>query len=166
MLVSSHFSWPFDRLTFVLASEDELFIMADKARARGEDVKRRRCCERQRAKAGGWRSLAHSRWSGGRGYLRRGKWRGCERFVSGSGGDRHIFWSRRSSKTWRMEFIGSKHFWISSKIHSTSPLFVLYSPHRVVRKIWQDRNSVNRPNTGSNFWKDLKFSYELPCTKQ
>jgi hypothetical protein len=30
-----------------------LFIKADKARARGEDAKRCRCGERQRAKAGG-----------------------------------------------------------------------------------------------------------------
>jgi hypothetical protein len=78
-------------LTFVLASEEELFIIADKARARGEVVKRRLCCERQRAKGAGWTSLAHTRWSGGRGYLRRVKWRGGERFVSGSGGHRHIF---------------------------------------------------------------------------
>ena len=45
------------------------FIIAEKARARGADVKRCRCGERQRVKAGGWRGLAHTRWSGGRGYL-------------------------------------------------------------------------------------------------
>ena len=32
------------------------FIMEDKARARGEDVKRCRCCERQRAKDQNWKS--------------------------------------------------------------------------------------------------------------
>ena len=42
-------------------------------------MKRRRCCESQRAKAGGWESLAHSRWSGARRYLRRGNLRGGER---------------------------------------------------------------------------------------
>ncbi len=40
-------------------------IVSDK----GEGVKRCQCCERQKAKAGRWRSLAHTRWSGGRGYL-------------------------------------------------------------------------------------------------
>ncbi len=49
-----------------------LFIITDKVRARGEDVKRCRGGERQRAKAGGWRSLEHTGWSRGRGYLRRG----------------------------------------------------------------------------------------------
>jgi hypothetical protein len=38
-----------------------------------------------RAKAGGGESLAHTRWSGGRGYRRRGKWIRGERFVSGKG---------------------------------------------------------------------------------
>ena len=52
-----------------------LFITAEKARARGEEVKRCQRYERQRAKASGSRSLAHTRWSGGRRYLRRGRWR-------------------------------------------------------------------------------------------
>ncbi len=33
----------------------KLFIMADKARAKEEDVNRCRCCERQRSQAAGWR---------------------------------------------------------------------------------------------------------------
>jgi hypothetical protein len=44
-------------------------------------VKRCRCGERQRAKSGGCRNLAHTRWNGGRGYLRSGG----ERFVCGRG---------------------------------------------------------------------------------
>ena len=56
--------------------------MAEKARARGVEVKRCRCSERQKGKPCGGRSLANTRWSGGRGCLRRGKWRGGERFVS------------------------------------------------------------------------------------
>ena len=61
-----------------------LFIIADKARARGNIYKKGcRCSERLRTKAGGGESLAHTRWSGGRGYLRREKWIGGERFVSG-----------------------------------------------------------------------------------
>ena len=68
-----------------------LFIIVDKARARGEDVKGvgvvtdkelKRGDIEPRAKAGGWRSLTHTRCSGGRGQLRRGKWRGDERGVS------------------------------------------------------------------------------------
>ena len=51
-----------------------LFIVADKVRARGEDVKRCRCGERQRPNAGRWReceaSHIPSRWSSGRGYLK------------------------------------------------------------------------------------------------
>ena len=43
-----------------------LLIIADKERAQGEDVKRCRRGERERAKGGGWRSLAYTRWSGGR----------------------------------------------------------------------------------------------------
>ena len=39
--------------------------------------------ERPRAKAGRWQGLAHTRWSGGRGYLR--KLIGGERVVSGMG---------------------------------------------------------------------------------
>ena len=42
----------------------------------GSFTLRCRCCERQRSKAGGWQSLTHTRWIGGRGYLRRGKWSG------------------------------------------------------------------------------------------
>ena len=41
-----------------------------------------RCYERLKAKTGGSKSLAHTGWSRGRGYLRRGKWIGGERFVS------------------------------------------------------------------------------------
>ncbi len=40
-----------------------------------------RCCESQRDKAGGWQILAHLV-ERGKGYLRRGKWRGGERCVS------------------------------------------------------------------------------------
>ena len=43
-----------------------MFITAEKARAWGGKVKRCRCSERQRGKAGGCRSLAHTRWSVGR----------------------------------------------------------------------------------------------------
>ena len=41
-----------------------------------------RCYERLNAKTGGSKRLTHSRWSGGRGYLRRGKMVGYERFES------------------------------------------------------------------------------------
>jgi hypothetical protein len=37
-----------------------MFIVTDKTRARGEDVQRFRCGEKQRAKAGEWRSLTHT----------------------------------------------------------------------------------------------------------
>ena len=59
-----------------------LFIIADKATARGEDVKRCRCCERQRAKAGGWRSLSLAMYVVGLGgmYLEGAKASLCETF--------------------------------------------------------------------------------------
>ncbi len=38
--------------------------------------------ERLKAKTGGSKSLSHTRWSGGRGYLRRGKRTGGDRFES------------------------------------------------------------------------------------
>jgi len=41
--------------------------------------------ERLKAKTGGSKSLTHTGWRGGRGYLRRGKWIGDERFVSERG---------------------------------------------------------------------------------
>jgi hypothetical protein len=44
-----------------------------------------RCSERLRGKSGGGETLGHTRWSGGMGYLRRGKWIRDERFVSGRG---------------------------------------------------------------------------------
>jgi hypothetical protein len=44
-----------------------------------------RCGERLRTKDGGGESLSHTRWIGNRGYLRRGKWIGGEKFVSGRG---------------------------------------------------------------------------------
>ena len=62
-----------------------VFVIVDKVRARGEDVRRCRCDERQRAKTGGWLSLTRTRGSGGMGHLslRRGKSTGDERLVSG-----------------------------------------------------------------------------------
>ena len=57
----------FQHLIWVL-----LFVIAHKARATGEYVKRCRCVEGQKAKAGGWQILTHTRWK----YLRGGKWRG------------------------------------------------------------------------------------------
>ncbi len=44
-----------------------------------------RCYERLKPKTGGSKSIVYTRWSGGRGDLRRGKWIGFERFVSGRG---------------------------------------------------------------------------------
>ncbi len=44
-----------------------LFIIEDKARARGEDVKRCLCCERQRTKAGGYKDGKASHSLGGAG---------------------------------------------------------------------------------------------------
>ena len=50
-----------------------LFMIADKARARGEDVKGVGVVRDKELKLeDGEGSLAHSRWSGGRGYPRRG----------------------------------------------------------------------------------------------
>jgi hypothetical protein len=40
-----------------------------------------RCSERLRVEAGGGEFLVHTRWSGGLGYLRRGKWIRDERFI-------------------------------------------------------------------------------------
>ena len=71
--------------TSICFCKPSLFITSDKARPRGEDVKRCRCGEWQRDTTGGRRSLTHTRWNGGRGYLRRGKWIGDKRFVSGTG---------------------------------------------------------------------------------
>ncbi len=63
------------------------FIIMDKAKRElgGNYQKGCRGSERQRAKAGGCPSLAHTRCSRGRGYLRKGKSIRGERFVSGMG---------------------------------------------------------------------------------
>ena len=47
-----------------------MFVITNEAKAKGEDVKRCRCCERQRVKSGGWWNLVtvlvHPRTPGGR----------------------------------------------------------------------------------------------------
>jgi hypothetical protein len=76
------------------------YIRIKKTRVRGENVTlklwravekikgERKSCSTYRCyeSTGGYKILSHTRWSGGRGYLRRGKWMGDERFVSGSEG--------------------------------------------------------------------------------
>ena len=68
-----------------------LFIIADKARALelgGNMQKGCRCSGRlksERMSICQCRRLAHTRWSGGRGYLRREKWIGGERIVRARG---------------------------------------------------------------------------------
>jgi hypothetical protein len=58
--------------------------------------------ERLKAKTGGYKSLAHNRWSGGRGDLSRGKWIGDERFGSGRGHDECAEVDRRR-EVWEWE---------------------------------------------------------------
>ncbi len=63
-----------------------VFIIADTARAKGESINMVVGVVRDlKAKAGGDESLAHTRWSGGMGNLRRGKRIRDERFGSGRG---------------------------------------------------------------------------------
>ena len=57
-----------------------LLIMGDKAKTKGEYINRGVWCyERLKAQSGGSKILSHTRWTGGRGYLRRGKRIGDER---------------------------------------------------------------------------------------
>jgi hypothetical protein len=62
-----------------------MISIPEKERHRGDIKKGCRCGERLRARAGGGESLQHTRWTGGRGYLRTGKCIEGERFVGWRG---------------------------------------------------------------------------------
>ena len=58
-----------------------MFIIAEKARARCDEVRRCRCCETQRAKAGGCRSK-NTQVERGKGVTKEREVEGGEKFVS------------------------------------------------------------------------------------